>query len=98
MESCIGDSDSNGDAEQAVRKIEDELRTWKSCIDDAIKDRLPPTHDLLTWLVEHVASINRRTAVGQDGKTPIDRTRGRKGRDLMAEFAESRKAKHRHQE
>ena len=38
VESCTGDSDSNGDAEQAVQKIEDELRTWKSCIDDAIKE------------------------------------------------------------
>ena len=34
-------------------------------------------------------SIYRRTYVGIDGKTPIEHIRGRRGRDLMAEFAES---------
>ena len=80
---------SNGEAEQAVQKIEDETRTFKDSLEDAIGERVPESHDILTWMVEHVASIDRRTAVGQDGKTPLERTRGRKGRDVMAEFAES---------
>ena len=67
--------------EQAVQKIEDEART--------IRDRIPPTHNVLAWLIEHVASIDRRTSVGEDGKTPIERTRGRRGRDWMAELGES---------
>ena len=36
-----------------------------------------------------MASINRRTAIGEDGRTPLERLRGRKGRDHMAEFGES---------
>ena len=88
MESMVGDHNSNGAAEQAVQKIEDELRTWKSSIDDAIKGAVPPTHDLMTWLVEHVASVNRRTAIGEDGKTPMERTRGRQGRNMMAELSQ----------
>ena len=88
MESMVGDHNSNGAAEQAVQKVEDEIRTWKSSIDDAIKGTIPPTHDLMTWLVEHVCSVNRRTAVGADGKTPTERIRGRKGRNVMAELAE----------
>ena len=39
--------------------------------------------------MEHVASIDRRVVVGKDGKTPMERTRGRRGRDAMAEFGES---------
>ena len=70
VESIAGDHNSNGDAEQAVQKVEAHMRTWRSSLDDAIKDTIPPTHDLLTWLVEHVTSINRRTVVGHDGKAP----------------------------
>ena len=49
----------------------------------------PPTHDILAWLVEHAMSIDQRTAVGSDGKTPMDRIRGRRGRSVMAVFGES---------
>ena len=84
----VGDHDSNGEAEQAVQKIEDEVRTFKDALDDAIKDRIPPSHDILAWMVDHVASIYRRVAVGTDGKTPMERIRGRRGRDIMAEFGE----------
>ena len=65
------------------------MRAWKDTLDDAIGDTVPPNHAILTWLVEHVASIDRRAAVGQDGKTPLERIRGRKGRDVMAQFGES---------
>ena len=53
VESATGDHNSNADAEQAVQKIEDETRTWKDALEDAIKDRVPPTHDSLAWIVEH---------------------------------------------
>ena len=68
--SATGDHNSNADAEQAVQKVEDEVRTWKDALEDAVKERIPPTHDILAWMVEHAMSIDRRTAVGEDGKTP----------------------------
>ena len=66
-----------------------EVRTWKSTLDDALGERIPPSHPILAWMVEHVSSIDRRAAIGEDGKTPLERTRGRRGRDHMAELAES---------
>ena len=71
VESAAGDHDSNGDAEQAVQKVEDEVRTWLDATNDAIKSRIPPTHDILAWIVEHACSVDRRTAVGADGKTSV---------------------------
>ena len=59
VEAATGDHDSNGEAEQAVQKVEDEVRTWKSTLDDAIGDRILPSHPILTWMVEHVSSIDR---------------------------------------
>ena len=84
VESMAGDHDSNGDAEQAVQKVEDEVRTWLDATNDSIKDRIPPHHPILAWMVEHAMSIYRRTYVGTDGKTPIEHIRGRRGRDLIA--------------
>ena len=48
VESATGDHDSNADAEQAVQKVEDEVRTWKSALDDAIQDRVP--QPMISWL------------------------------------------------
>ena len=47
VESATGDHNSNGDAEQAVQKVEDEVRTWMDALSDAIKGSVPPTHDIL---------------------------------------------------
>ena len=88
-ESATGDQNSNGDAEQTVQEVEDETRTWKDALEDAIKDRIPPSHDILAWIIEHAASIDRRTSVGDDGKTPVERLRGRRGRDNVAELGEN---------
>ena len=35
VEAATGDHDANREAEQAVQKIEDGLRTWKDTLDDA---------------------------------------------------------------
>ena len=48
-----------------------------------------PHHDILQWMIEHAMSIYRRTHVGSDGRTCIERIRGRSGRDVVAEFGES---------
>ena len=39
-------------------------------------------------MIEHAMSIDRRMAIGEDGKTPLERLRGRQGRSHMAEFGE----------
>ena len=42
VESATGHHNRNGDAKQAVQKVEDEARTWLDATNDAIKDRIPP--------------------------------------------------------
>ena len=53
VESATGVHNSNADAEQAVQKVEDEVRTWKDAVEDAVREKIPPTHDILAWMVEH---------------------------------------------
>ena len=89
VESSVGEHNTNADAEQTCQKVEDELRCWLDALNDSIGGKIPPTHDVMAWLVEHVTSIDRRISIGLDGKTPVERLRGRRGRDMMAEFGES---------
>ena len=48
VEAATGDHDANGEAEQAVQKIEDETRTFKDALEDSIGDKIPATHDIPT--------------------------------------------------
>ena len=51
VEAATGDHDANGEAEQAVQKVEDEVRTWLDATNDALGIKIPPiTIYLLGWL------------------------------------------------
>ena len=71
------DSKSNGDAENAVKQVTKLLRTLKLCLEERISKKIPTSHPLLTWLVEHAAWLLNTRVVGQDGTTPYARTKGK---------------------
>ena len=49
------DSKSNGDVENAVKQVTKLLRTLKICLEKRMGKKIPTSHPLLTWLVEHAA-------------------------------------------
>ncbi len=69
----MGHSQSNGEIEQAVQKIEDQVRTMKSGLEERLGMAIPAKHPILTWLVEHAADVIRRYLIGEDGRTPYQR-------------------------
>ena len=86
--SAVSDSQSNGRAERAVQAVEDLLRTMKLALEDRIKRRIPSTHAIMAWLVEHVANILNKYRVSPDGKTAYQRIHGRRVHERLAEFGE----------
>ena len=36
---------------QSATKVEDEMRTYKSCLDDAFRDRVALIQPILTWMI-----------------------------------------------
>jgi hypothetical protein len=70
-ESPVGESESNGVIESAIRELEREIRVLKSATQAAYKTMLGEHHPLLAWLIEHAGALLTRYAVGRD-----DRTRG----------------------
>ena len=86
--SSVGESQSNGRAEAAVKVFEDKLRTYKSALETRIKQRIPSSTPVLRWMAEHVCSIHNRIVCNSDGKTPFETIHGQRWRGRMVEFGE----------
>ena len=68
---AVGESQSNGRAENGVQRLEDLVRTYKAALEDHIGDKVPSQHPLIRWMVEHAASVYNRHVVTEDGVTPM---------------------------
>jgi len=85
-ESKVYDSQSNGTAERAVQSVECIARTHKFALEKRIGKKVPCTHPLMTWLVEHSVDMLNKYKVGADGRTAYERIRGKKYTGEMIEF------------
>ena len=83
-----GESQSNGQAERSVSIVEDQFRTLKVALETKLKQRLPSSHPITAWLVEHTSWVLNRFQRGSDGRTPYDRLHGRAGHERVCEFGE----------
>lgn len=84
--SAVGQSQSNGRAENTVGQLEDLVRTYNAALEDRIGERIPSTHPITSWLVGHAASVHHRYVVGDDGRTPYEAMHGQRFRGNLAEF------------
>ena len=82
-----GDSQSNGLAETAVRTTENHTRTLKSALEQRIGAKITDTSNVMLWMVDWSAAVLRRTRVGLDGMTHVERARGHQSAELPCEFA-----------
>lgn len=83
-----GESQSNGLAERSVGIFEDQFRTLKVALETKLKQRLPSSHPITSWLVEHTAWVINKFQLGSDGRTPYGRLHGRESHERVCEFGE----------
>ena len=87
-EPSVGESQSNGEIENANRLMQGQVRTMF----DALKTRygfdIDTKHPALKWLIQHAGAIITRFMTGVDGKTAWERERGKKYRRQLPEFGE----------
>ena len=78
-------SQSNGGTECGIRAVRGMFRTVKLCLEERLGHKVPPTHPLMTWLIEFPALLLNAKQVGEDGKSAWNRLRGAtSGRSLSA--------------
>ena len=73
-----GESQSNGAAEEAGKTVREFTRVMKEQLEDKAKMKLKPSDLIIQWMVRWAAMVTSRFLMGKDGRTPIERRRGRK--------------------
>ena len=86
--SPAGDSRSNGIAERAVQSISEQVRVVRNSLETHIQAKIPGTHPVTCWLVEHCADLLNKYQKGQDGRTAYQRLRGKPWLHEMVAFGE----------
>ena len=83
-----GVSESNGMAERTIQEAVDQGRTLEPAPESRLKSRLPCSHPVFAWLVEHAAYVLDRFQLGTDGRTVHGRLNGKETTERIAEFGE----------
>ena len=82
------DSRSNGEIENTIRNFQGMMRTMKLGLERRLSVEIPHTHQLMSWLAEHVALTMSITVRGDDGKTAFQRVKGVAFGKRLLEFGE----------
>jgi hypothetical protein len=82
------ESASNGETECGIRAVRGLFHAHKLQLERRIEREVPPTHPLSAWLLEHVCLLINALHVGEDGKTPWKRLRGRDFGQRLVAFGE----------
>ena len=86
--SPVGDHESNGLAEGAVRDVKAQCRTLRFAVEELHGIKVSPRHPILAWLVPFAAFIVNVGRRGIDGRTPHYRRRGQDYKRALPAFSE----------
>ena len=84
--SSVGESQSNGFIERAVRSLDEMIRTRKIALGALLGVKVNVAHPATGWLIEHGPDILNRCQVGKDGRTPYECLHGEKFGGTFLEF------------
>ena len=87
--SRVGDSDSNGKIERAVRKLKGLIRTMRSDLESEIGENVNLDSPIVPWMVRHAAYVLTRSELKPDGKTAPQKMKGRRATGVLAGFGET---------
>ncbi len=84
-----GDSQSQGDAENAVELVQAMARSLKLALEARIGAEIPEEHPIIPWVIRHAAQVINRHRIGEDGLTRHRRLKGKNFDKEVAEIGES---------
>ena len=88
-ESPVGEHQSNGEVENAVKRVQGQVRVTKDSTEAKYQTKMRGDHHAIPWMIEHAASMINRYQVSEDGKTAYERVKGKKATVLGLEFGET---------
>jgi hypothetical protein len=87
-ESPVASSGSNGIVERAVQTVEGQIRVLKLALEERLGMKIAASSNIVAFLAEYAAYLVNRLELGKDGKTAIERSRGKSASVLGIEFGE----------
>ena len=87
-QSPVRSSGSNGRAERAAQTIEGQIRVLLLSLEEHLGFKVDAREPIVSYLPEFAAFLLNRLEVGKDGKTPYERTKGKKSKVLGVHFGE----------
>ena len=88
--SPVGESAANGAIENAIQRVEGQIRAIRLDVEVNSKVKINPSQAIWPWMVEFAAqSILYWRVSGHDGLTAIERIRGRSSVSAKPRFGES---------
>ena len=86
--SAVGESASNGRAERTVQMVENIVRTGKSALESRLGAKIPCSHPVVNWMVEHYTDVMNKYAINKSGMSAYEELHGRKAAERRMEFGE----------
>ncbi len=86
--SRVGDSDSNGRVENAIRDVKAMIRTLRSHVEVKAETKIRLDAPIVPWMVRHAGYLITRCRVREDGKTAMQKMKGRRINTPLLPFAE----------
>ena len=77
VNSPVGESESNGRAENAIRRVQEQIRTLRHHVEQRVGIKIPDQAPIMAWLVRWAGELISKYSRGDDGKSPYERTRGK---------------------
>ena len=89
VNSPVRESESNGGAENAVRRVQEKTRVLRHQLEQNMKQKLPDTSLVMAWLVRWAAELLSKYSCGDDGRAPHERLHGETCTTPLVPFGES---------
>ncbi len=87
--SKVGDSDSNGKIERAIREVKGLIRTLRSALEAKTGEPIKLDAPIVPWIVRHAAYVLTRCRILPDGRTAMQKMKGRKVNVPWVPFGET---------
>ena len=87
--SPVGESDSNGRVEGAIRRVQEKVRALRHHSACGIQQRLPDDSPIMAWSIRWAGEFISKYSVGDDGKSAYERIRGEQCAVPIVPFGEA---------
>ena len=86
--SQVGESQANGEAENAIKRLQEQIRTIKDDLEAKTSLDIEMSHLIMPWLIEWAGIVLNRYMIYKDGHTAFRNITGKSSKRPVANFGE----------